>query len=190
MTQTASNIVLPGPVLVYMAAASTAEPANTVAKGTAWGGSWTEVGFTKGGVVAKPTWEKVVVTSDQTNARVKSFLTQVGIEITFAAQESTLTNIKQALGFGTLTSGSTESTFKVAGTEGWPTNYAIGFECFAPGATSSNGYYRRLVVFNGSMEEGPELKSAKEEEMLVAFKLVGEYDSTNTGVWKLIDRNV
>jgi hypothetical protein len=120
MTQTTSNIVLPGPVLVYVAPASTAAPANTVAKGTTWGGSWVEVGFTKGGAVLKTDVTKYESVMDQYNAPVKDFITEQHATMTFAVGEATLTQIKQATGFGTVTTGSTESTFGVGAVDGIP----------------------------------------------------------------------
>lgn len=193
MALTPGNIVLPGPAKVYVAPESEAAPANSVAKGSAWAGNWVEVGLTKGGVVAKTSVEHLEVEMDQYNAPLVAFITQQGITVTFAAGEGTLTNLKQALGHGTVTSGSTESTFGMAATDGFPTFYAVGFECYAPGADSGDNWYRRLIVHKGLMVEGPELSAKKEEEQLIAYNVKGYVDTTESAaqqLWLLIDRVV
>jgi len=193
MTQTVSNIVLPGPVMVYVGPASTAAPANTITKGTAWGGSWVEVGLTKGGALLKTDTEKYEVMVDQYNAAVKDFITKQEASITFAASEATLTNLKQALGYGTITSGSTESTLGVGAVDGIPTNYAVGFECYAPGATSSASWYRRVIIWNGSVQGGIEMKAEKGEEMVMQYEVKALVDTSQSAaerLFKVIDRVV
>jgi hypothetical protein len=197
VSQTASNIVLPGPCLIYIAAYSSsaleAAPASSVAKGTAWGGGWTEVGFTQGGVVLKPEVEHLTPDFDQINAPVVDFITAQRGMVTFAAGEATLTNIKQALGYGTVTSGSTESSLGVSATDGFPTYYTVGFECYAPGATSSSAKYRRAIVWKALPKNELELKADKNETQLVAYSFEARYESqaaSTERLWKLIDRQV
>ena len=193
MTLTSSNIVLPGPVKIYVGTASTTPPADTIAKGTAWGGSWVEVGFTKGGAVLKPETEKYSVEVDQYNAPIKDFIVKQTAQMTFAVAEATLTNIKQAMGYGTITAGSTESTLGVGAADGIPTYNAFGFETYAPGATAANSWYRRYIIWIGSAQEGPELKGDKGEEQLVSYSvtaLVDPSQSASERVYKVIDRVV
>lgn len=197
MAQTVGNIVLPGPCLVYIApysdSALEAAPANSVAKGTAWGGGWVEVGYTKGGVMLKPETEHYTVEMDQVNAPLKDFITAQRGTVTFAAGEATRTNIKQALGYGTLTSGSTESTLGVSGADGLPTYYTLGFESYGPGASSSQNWYRRVIVWKGLPKSDLELKADKSEEMMVAHNFEARYEPQATAterLWKVIDRVV
>jgi hypothetical protein len=192
---TVSNIVLPGPCKVYIAAHSTssleAAPASSVSYGTAWGGGWVEVGFTKGGVVLKPEVEHLTVENDQVNAPVADFITAQRGSVTFAAQEATLANIKQALGYGTITSGSTESTLGVSATDGFATYYTVGFEQYAPGASASSARYRRAIVWKALPKGEMELKAEKGEEQVVAYSLEARYEPQATAserLWKLIDR--
>lgn len=197
MTQTVGNIVLPGPCKVYIAAHSTSAlesaPASSVAKGTDWGGGWAEVGYTKGGVTLKPETGYLEVEVDQANAPVAdSIISQRG-QVTFVASEATLTNIKQAMGQGTLTSGSTESTLGVSGTDHFPTYFTVGFEIYAPGATSSASKYRRAIVWKARPGGEVELKGEKSEEQLVAYSFDARYEAQATAterLWKLIDRQV
>lgn len=195
MTQTASNIVTPGPCLIYIAPYSSsaleAAPANTISKGTAWAGNWVEVGYTKGGVVIKPEVEHLSVSPDQVNAPVVDFIVGQTATVSFVASEGTLTNIKQALGFGTVTTGSTESTLGVSATDGIPTYYTIGFEQYAPGATSSSAKYRRVIGWKALPKAEVELKADKAEEQSIAYTFELRYESQATSterLFKIIDR--
>lgn len=195
MTQTASNVVLPGPCLVYIAPYSSssleAAPTSSIAKGSAWGGNWVEIGYTQGGVVGTPSTDFVSPDLDQVNAPIVDFITKQGLEVTFAAAEATLTNIKQALGYGTLTTGSTESTLGVSGRDGLPTYYTIGFECLANGLGSTR--YRRLIVWKALPAGDIELKADKGEPMVVAYKFSARFESqaaSGENLFKLIDRQV
>jgi hypothetical protein len=197
VTQTASNIVMPGPVLVYIAPHSTsalqAAPANTIAKGTTWGGNFVEVGYTKGGALLKTETEYLGVEVDQANAPVVDFITKQSATMEFQASEVTLANIKQALGYGTITSGSTESTFGVAGTEGFPLYYTVGFECYAPGASSSAAWYRRVIIWKARVAGSIEVKADKAEEQVLQFTLEARYEPQATSterLFKVIDRVV
>lgn len=197
MTLTVGNIVLPGPVKVYIApySASSLEsaPANSIAYGTAWGGNWVEVGYTKGGALLKPETEHLSVEVDQVNAPVTDAITAQRGTVTFAASEATLTNIKQALGYGTITTGSTESTLGVSATDYFPTYYTIGFEQYAPGADSGDSWYRRVIVWKALPKSDLELKADKAEEQVVAYNFEARYESQATSterLWKVIDRTV
>jgi len=195
VAQTVGNIVLPGPCKVYIAPYSSSAletaPANTVAYGTAWGGGWVEVGYTKGGVVLKPESEQYTVEMDQVNAPLTDFITKQMATVSFAAGEATLTNIKQALGYGTLTSGSTESTLGVSATDGISTYYTVGFEQYGPGATSSSAKYRRIIVWKALPKTEQELKADKNEEQLTAYSFEARYEAQAAAterLYKIIDR--
>jgi hypothetical protein len=193
MSVTTSNIVIPGPVIVYVAPASTAAPANTVAKGTTWGGSWVDVGATMDGCTLTVSTEKFEVMVDQYNAPVKDFITAQNAEMKFTAGEATLTNLKQALGYGTVTSGSTESTLGVGAVDGIGTNYSFGFECYAPGATSSASWYRRIIIWNGSPREVGDIEGKKDGVMGVQYSVKAIVDTSQTAterLYKVIDRVV
>lgn len=193
MTLTASNLVLPGPAKVYVGTAGAAVPVDSVAKGTAWGGSWVEVGLTLGGAQATFGHENVEAMSDQYNAAVAAMIVQQSVTITFAAAETTLTNLKQALGYGTLTAGSTESTFGVGGNETFVTPYAIGLESFAPGATSSSAKYSRLVIWKAIQADEVEMSFKKDDQRVYQYSMKGLVDTSQSSaeaLWKLIERQV
>lgn len=195
MTVTVSNIVLPGPCKVYMCplASAASAPAATILYGTAWGGTWVEVGFTMGGVVAETSFSNYVVQPDQYNAGVAEARTQDGIKVTFAMLEATLTNIKQALGIGTITTGSTESTFGVAGNDMFVTPYGLGFESYAPGASASSAKYRRLIVWRAIQDSGFQIEAKRDAQQQIGASFHGQIDTSQASteqLWKLIDRVV
>jgi len=197
VAQTAGNIVLPGPCKVFIAAHSTsaleAAPTASIAKGTDWGGGWVEVGYTVGGVVLKPEAEHLTPTFDQVNAAVVDHIIKQSATVTFAAGEATLTNMKQAMGYGTVTAGSTESTLGVSGTDAFPTYYSVGFECFATNATAASAKYRRAVVWKALPKGEFELSAKKEELMAVGYQLEARHEAQAAAterLWKLIDRVV
>lgn len=195
MAQTVSNIVLPGPCLVYIAPYSSSAlesaPANSIAKGTAWGGNWVEVGYTKGGVVLQANTEAFAAEYDQVNAPVHDIITKQEGTVTFAAGEATFTNIKQALGYGTVTSGSTEDTFGVSAADVFPTYYTVGFEVYGKGNSTSK--YRRAIIWKAKPVGEVELAGRKDEDQVVASQFEARYESQATSterLWKLIERVV
>ena len=191
------NVTLTGPAKIYIAAYSAsaleAAPTHSIAYGTTWGGNWTDVGWTKGGVTLKPETEHLTVEVDQVNAPVADFITAQRGTFSFVSSEATLTMLKQAMGVGTITTGSTESTLGVSGTAGFPTYYTIGFEQYAPGADSGDSWYRRVIVWKALPKTEFELKAEKTEEQLVAMQFEARYESQATSterLWKVIDRTV
>lgn len=195
MAQTVTNIVLPGPCLVYIAPYSSssleAAPANSIAKGTAWGGNWVEVGYTTGGVSLQASTEHLTVSMDQVNAPVTDFIVGQSGSLTFAAGEATRTNLKQALGYGTLTEGSTESTLGVSATDAFATYYTVGFEVYGPGAASAR--YRRCIVWKALPKGEFEIAGKKDEAMTVGYSFEARHEAQATSterLWKLIDRVV
>lgn len=193
MAVTVSNLVLPGPCRVYVGPASTAAPASSIAYGAAWAGSWVDVGATVGGVVAQIGLANLSVVVDQYNEAVAEMRIQDSIKVNFAAGEATLTNLKQAMGIGTLTTGSTESTFGVSGADTFVVPYAVGFETYAPNASSSSLKYRRLIVWKAVQTDAPALEGKKEQLQMVAYAVKGLIDTTQSAseqLWKLIDRVV
>lgn len=194
MTLTPGNLTLPGPCKIYVGTASAAQPASSVAYGTAWGGSWTEVGLTLGGAEVSLGMDKITAKSDQYNAGHLSQITSQVVAVKFAVAESTLTQLKQALGYGTLTAGSTESTFGVAGNETFVAQYAIGLESYAPNASSTSAKYSRFIVWKAEPKGDEVVYGVKKDEQRVyAYSYEGMVDTTQSSseqLWKLIERQV
>jgi len=198
VTLTVANIVVPGPCKVYIAAYSAsaleAAPSSSIAYGAAWAGNWVEVGYTKGGALLKSESEDLEVEMDQVNAPLTDYITKQGATMSFVAGEATLTNIKQALGYGTVTSGSTESTLGVSATDGLPTYYSVGFESYGHiSGSMTTPKYRRAIIWKAKPKPEVELKADKSEEQVVAYSFAARYEPQATAserLYKLIDRVV
>lgn len=192
MTLTTSNLTLPGPAKVYVGTASTAVPANTIAYGVAWSGTWVEVGLTLGGAGLQLGMEKTTAKSDQYGAGHFSVVNQVSCELTFDVAETTLTNLKQALGYGTLTAGSTESTYGVSSAETFVVQKAFGVESYAPAATSASAKYSRFVIWIGEPKgDAVEVTAAKDTQRVYRYTVEAMVDTSQTSteaLWKLIER--
>lgn len=172
MTPSVDNVVLPGPVRVfiapYVANAIEAPPANTVAYGASWGGNWVDIGYTKGGGNIKIDEEVYSVTADQSKTPILD--RKVGETATLEAVllEATLENLHTALGIGELTIGSTVTSFGSDGDETQPTYVTIGVECFGPGSTPGAPKYRRAFMWKAMPKPSVELKTDRNEEQQIA----------------------
>jgi len=197
VAQSINNIVIPGPAVVYIAPHSTsalqAAPAATILKGSEWAGTWVEAGYTKGGVQLQTSVEALNVEVDQVNAPVTDFITSQKATISFACTEATLANMRQALGFGTITTGSTESKLGVSAADGIQTYYTIGFEQFAPAASASSARYRRIIGWKARPTGEVELKADKTEEQAIAFTFELRWEpqaAASERLFAMIDRVV
>lgn len=133
MTLTATNVALgAGRVWIapYSSGSLEALPAITVARGGAWAGNWIELGYTKSATF-KYSDERKVVEAQQTTLGVRAFMTKQECELEVELLETTLTNLKYILGFGSLsTSGSSQILTLSANPA--ITEYTLGLEFMAP----------------------------------------------------------
>ena len=93
----------------------------------------------------------------------------------------------------TVTTGSTESTLGIGANDGIGTNYAFGFECYAPGATAANAWYRRFIIWNGSPREVGNIEAKKDGVMGVTYSITALVDTSQAAserLFKIIDRVV
>jgi hypothetical protein len=166
------NIVLPGPVRVLIApwvsGTIEAPPANSVAYGDDWGGDWVDVGATQGGAVMKVAEETYSVTIDQQKQPVADRKISEVATVEAVLVEATLANIKKAMGLGTITVGSTVTSFGSDGDETLPTYLTIGLEHYGPGSIAGEPKYRRTFIWKAMPKPSVELKSAPNEEQRVA----------------------
>jgi hypothetical protein len=125
-------------------------PANTVAFGAAWTGAWREVGFTTDeGVhlILEQTFSEVAVAQQRSPALLLP--TAANDRVTFTMLESTLENLRDALGRGAITTiaaasgtpGQKELTISEATTVQY---VAVGFEGVAP--PNTDGMPRRVLI--------------------------------------------
>jgi hypothetical protein len=177
---TVNNVMVAGPITVYTATASTARPADTIAKGTAWGGSWTDAGFTQGGAQFELSGDDATVDVDQHLSSVQVFPVSEEAKLTVRLAEATLTNILLGRGgMGSVTAETNESVIYL-GTQAWHTLKAVGIEGRAPGATSSSDKYRRIILHRAKVERSVDIGFTKEGAQMVEVTFVGLVDSTQS----------
>lgn len=181
MTYDVENIVLPGPVRVLIAPWVSgnieAPPASSVAYGDAWGGDWVDVGATQGGANMKVEEETYSVTIDQQKQPVADRKVSEVATIEAVLVEATLANIKKALGLGTITVGSTVTSFGSDGEETLPTYLTIGLEHYGPGSIAGTPKYRRTFIWKAMPKPAVELKSAPNEEQRIASRFEARYEA-------------
>lgn len=181
MAQTPTNLVI-GKALVYLGTknAITAAPADTVLYGTAFGGSWTELGYTKDGATLTTSKDVYEIESDQENVSLLAVPTKEEYVLELNLLEATLTNLQRATGMGTLaTSGSTEVL-------DFGSDYSIDFWSIAiegrspHSAAATTDRFRRAFLWKGIPTGDIEVKMAKDGETFYAVKFKGLIDSTKS----------
>lgn len=156
-----NNIVLGAGTVWLHATIGSALPADTVAKGGAWGGSWVDLGYT-GGVSASISDERHHVEVDQSTMEVRSFITKQAASVSVTLKEATLANLKYALGHGSLsTTGST--AVLTLGDNASLSEYSIGVEGQSPNASAA---FRRVQLYRCVGEPDVELAFSREEEQM------------------------
>jgi hypothetical protein len=147
--------ILEGPSRFFLGVANTdVLPADTVALGGSWGGSWRDVGYlTEEGVsiTFNQTFNPVMSSQDRNPILQLPGATNDTIACTFT--EATLLNIKAATGRGTINSvapvGATPGYDNLALAQSTSINYiALGFEGIAPPNNKSNP---RRILFPRAM---------------------------------------
>lgn len=179
MAVSANNIAL-GYGRAYIAAYNSASvealPADTVARDGSWGGNWVELGYT-GGIQYSPSNEYRHVEVDQSTVEVRSFVTKQELEIELTLKETTVENMKYALGFGTLSTSGSSGVLTVANNPTL-TEYTLGLEGPSPSATVSAA--QRIRINRVVPISEPEQVFSREEETLVVVKFKALLDGTSS----------
>jgi hypothetical protein len=187
---TISNVQVAGPITVYTAAESEAPPASSIDKGTAWGGAWTDAGFTDGGANFELSGEDADINVDQHLSMINSFPVSEEAKLTVRLAETTLDNILLARGRGSVSTDTAEDSLHI-GTRALNTFKAIGVEGRAPGATATEKY-RRIILHRARVEKSINIGMTKGDKMMLEVTFVGMIDSTQSAgqeVGVIIDEN-
>ena len=171
-----------GPAMLYIAATGTALPADTVGAGIAWGGSWTQIGWTESPVTLTYEYtpaEAMIQESLAPVARWKSAETLTW-ETTLA--ETNCANIQYAI------EGTLATTAAAAGVHGYTnlkvggadtlTVRAWGFEWNE--TISSVVQPIRVLVYRGTATAGTAFVGGKDKANLVTLKGAAVADMTGT----------
>lgn len=157
----ANNIVL-GYGKVYLSTTlAEALPADTVAKGGSWGGTWVDLGYTRG-VQSGINYEQRDVEVDQSTMDVRSYITKQEVMIETTLVEATLQNLKYALGWGTLSTSGSTAVLQLADNP-TSTEVSIGLEGQSPNAAAE---FRRVQIYRCVPQSDIELIMSREEETL------------------------
>lgn len=122
-----------------------AAPADSVAQGAAWGGTWTSPGATDQGVTLnyQPKTNDIMIEEQLTPAKVTVDTVDLGLEVSLA--EDVIANIQLALGgAGTITTQAATSSLIGKSTlvlSDALEQLSVGFEGVNP-----SGYWRRLYI--------------------------------------------
>lgn len=163
-------------IAAYSSSSPEALPSDSTARDGSWGANWVELGYT-GGVQTSLSQEYRHVEVDQSTIEIKSFVTKQDASIELTLKETSVENLKYALGFGTLaTSGS-------SGVITWTTNptiteYTLGIEGPSPSGTVTEAqriYFYRVVPISE-----PEIVFSREEETVCAVKFKPLQHSTGS----------
>jgi hypothetical protein len=176
MALDATKIRLNGATKIYIAPYSSSAlesaPADTVALGTAWGDTWVEVGYTEGGGIINFETGHTEVNVEQVNAPILANINSQTGTISFVIAETTLANLKNVMGHGTITTGAaaTEDTIGIGTTDVFPTYLTIGFEGHGIGSTAASTMYHRCIAWKVLPNAPVEINSGKSEVALFKFE--------------------
>ena len=145
MALTGTNVAL-GAGRVYIAPYSSgsleALPTVTNARGTAWGGNWIELGHTKSAML-KYSDERKIVKSQQSTLGLRAFVVNQECQLEVELLETTLTNLKYILGFGSLSTSGSSQVLTLSANPAI-SEYTLGLEFMAPASDVTYAGHVRL----------------------------------------------
>lgn len=163
-------------IAAYNSASVEALPADTTARDGSWGGNWVELGYT-GGVQYSMSNEHRHVEVDQSTIEVRSFVTKQDLTVELTLKETTVENLKYALGFGTLSTSGSSGVLTIANNPTL-TEYTLGIEGPSPSATVSAAQRIRLNRVVPVSE--PEQVFSREEETMVVVRFKALLDGASS----------
>ena len=168
---------------MYIAAVGTALPADTVGAGTAWGGAWTQIGWTESAI--KLTYEYAVAAAriQETLADVARWKSEESLNWETTLAEVTMTNVQYAIeGSVAVTAPGASpvhgtSVLALGGSD-LLTVRAWGFEWNEYIASVSQPI--RVLVYRGTASAGIVLEGGKDKQSVVALKGTALADMTQS----------
>lgn len=175
-----SDILL-APASIWYAPVGEDLPADSVAKGTAWGGDWESLGYTLEPLTVNYSRETMKVFVEQVTAAVKEKKTSEELTLETTLAEFTGTNLE--LAFGGTATDTPAAAAQVGKTEhvmGGDTDipvFAFGFEG-AYEDDDGNEFPVRILLYRGKPTLGGELQFAKAAPTGLALRVEAEADTT------------
>jgi hypothetical protein len=153
-------------IAAYSSGSPASLPADTVARDGSWGGSWVDLGYTAG-IQYNVSNEHRHVEVDQSTIEVMSRVTKQDVTIELTLKETTVDNLKYALGFGTLATSGSSGVLSV-GNNPTLSEYSLGLE--GPSPDEDPTAAQRIVFYRVVPTSEPELMFSREEETVVAVR--------------------
>lgn len=161
-------------IAAYNSASVEALPSDTVARDGSWGGNWVDLGYT-GGIQYQVSNEHRHVEVDQSTIEVRSFVTKQDATIELTVKETTVENLRYALGFGTLSTSGSSGVLTIANNPTL-TEYTLGLEGPSPSGTVTAA---QRIRFNRVVPVSePEQVFSREEETMVVVRFKVILDGT------------
>lgn len=179
MPQNATQVVAGRDIIVYTApfAASPANalPANTVAWGTTWGGSFVDSGYTRDGVRFRMSVQRQLINVDQVVDPVLRIPQQRDLQMQTRLAQITALNLANATGQGTVTTTANHEQYDISGviTDQY---IAVGFDIRNPGDLLPI----RILGYKGLVQADVEMAFNTNEAATIAFD-VGLVPDTSSG---------
>jgi hypothetical protein len=176
--------ILLSPAKIYYAATGTALPnPNSVAYGTAWGGTWADLGYTLTPITVGYSQDIFKLEVEQVTLPLKGLITMEEVTIETTLAEITAANM--ALAFGGSVGTTAATTAQVALEElksgGSPSisYYAWGLEGLYVDA-SNNQLPVRMLIYRGSATLNGSLQFSKKAAVGIPLSITAWADTTKT----------
>jgi hypothetical protein len=182
MPNVVSDIIL-SPAKVYHAAVGATPPADTVAAGTAWGGGWTNIGFTEENVKLNYEFEEKESRPQQSLGPVRRWKTSEDLTIETKLAELYLDGINMGA------NGTVSQTAAGAGQPGKEELVVGGTNTLTERAWGFEGQYIdedgatfpvRFIIWKATAKLGGEMELDKEEITGVPLEINALADLTKT----------
>lgn len=162
-------------IAAYSSGSVESLPADTTARDGSWGGNWVDLGYT-GGIQYAVSNEFRHVEVDQSTIEVMSRVTKQDVTIELTLKETSVENLKYALGFGTLSTSGSSGVLAVAHNPTL-TEYTLGIE--GPSPDEDVTAAQRIQFYRVVPVSEPEQVFSKDEEtvVVVKFKALGHGSS-------------
>ena len=155
-------------IAAYSSGSPASLPADTTARDGSWGGTWVSLGYT-GGVQYATSTELRHVDVDQSTIEVMSRVTKQEVTIELTLKQSSVENLRYALGFGTLATSGSSGVLSVNNNAAI-TEYTLGIEGPSPDDNPTSA--QRIIFYRVVPTSEPEQVFSKDEETVcvVRFK--------------------
>jgi hypothetical protein len=153
-------------IAAYNSSSVEALPSDSTARDGSWAGNWIDLGYT-GGIQYSVSNEHRHVEVDQSTIEVMSRVTKQDVTIELTLKETTVDNLKYALGFGTLSTSGSSGVLSV-GHNPTLSEYTLGLE--GPSPDEDPTAAQRILFYRVVPTSEPEQVFSREEETVVVVR--------------------